>query len=67
MNEDVLLIAVFCLGVCVWNLYLQHKLKICRIALDGAMLMVFDIADGKAVVEKTGNGIKVRRIENEQV
>lgn len=67
MNDDVLLMAGLNLLLCGWVLYLRFKNKLLTAALDGAMHMVIDIADGKAVVEKTAKGVTVRRVENEQV
>ena len=63
--DDVLLMGLVNFALCMWVLYLQHKLKTYRIALDGAFLMVSDLAEGKAVIEKTANGFSVRRIEDE--
>ena len=65
--DDVIMLGLVGLGVSAWNLYLQHKLRLHRIALEGAFMMVNDIAEGKAVIEKTANGFTVRRVENGQV
>ena len=62
---DVFMLAVFCLGLCVWNLYLQHRIKTYRSALNGAFMMVEDLANGDAVIEKTANGFRVRRVKDE--
>ena len=64
--SDVFMIAAFCLGLCVWNLYLQHVVSRQRIALAGAMMMVEDLAEGNAVIEKIEGGFRVRRVKDDE-
>ena len=64
--SDVFMIAAFCLGLCVWNLYLQHVVSRQRIALAGAMMMVEDLANGDAVIEKTAEGFRVRKVKDDE-
>ena len=63
--DDVIVMCVVNLGLSLYVLYLQHKLKNYRIALNGAFMMVEDLAEGRAVIEKTANGFSVRRIEDD--
>ena len=62
--DDVLLLGMISFGLCLWVVYLQNKLRLHRIALEGAFMMVNDIAEGKAVIEKTANGFTVRRVSD---
>lgn len=63
--DYVLLMAGLNLMLCGWVLLLQRRLKTYQGALEGAIMMVDDLATGKAVIEKTANGIRVRRIKDD--
>ncbi len=64
--DDVILLGVVCIALCLYILFLQRSIRQHRIALAGAMMMVEDIAEGNAVIEKTENGWRVRRLDDDE-
>ncbi len=64
--DDVILLGIVCIALCLYILALQHSIRKHRIALSGAMMVIEDIAEGNAVIEKTENGWRVRRLGDDE-
>jgi hypothetical protein len=52
------------LGLAGWVLLLQRRNQRLEGALEGAFMMMRDLADGEATITKTAEGFVVRRVKN---
>lgn len=64
--DAVLFLSGLSLMLCGWVLYLQNRLRLHKDALEGLLMVVYDVANEKAVIEKLDNGYRVRSIKNEK-
>ncbi len=62
--DYVLLMAAVNLGLAGWVLLLQRRNQRLEGALEGAFMMIRDLADGEATITKTAEGFVVRRVKN---
>jgi len=62
--DYVLLMAAVNLGLTGWVLYLQRRNQRLEGALEGAFMMMRDVAYGDATITKTADGFVVRRVKN---
>ena len=62
--DYVLLMAGVNLGLTGWVLLLQRRNQKLEGALEGAFLMMRDLADGEATITKTEEGFIVRRVKD---
>ncbi len=62
--DYVLLMVAVNLGLAGWVLLLQRRNQRLEGALEGAFMMMRDLADGEATITKTAEGFVVRGVKN---
>lgn len=63
MMDAVIVMGAVNLGLCMWVVFLQRELRAMRVVLDSTTVVLFDIAEGKAKIERTEAGIQVSKIK----
>ena len=63
MMDAVIVMCAVNLGLCVWVVFLQRELRAVKMILDSTTIVLFDIAEGKAKIERTEAGIQVSKVK----
>ncbi len=64
--DDVILLGIVCIALCLYILFLQRVIRQYNKTLLGAVMIIKDAAEGNAVIEKTENGWRVRRLDDDE-
>lgn len=66
--NDVILLAVICLLLCMYVMYLHHRLRAARVAVKMMAITIAKILDGKVEVKKGQDGeisVSLKGVSNE--
>lgn len=59
---DIFILATLTLGLAVYALRLQRKIKTYEVLIAGTAEMLIDIADNKLEIVRTADGVHIRKV-----